>query len=214
MGSWMSHLLFPERCSACRTPGAALCAVCISRIKPSAPLSPHQHAIFSYSDRLVQRAIWELKYYRHSELARSLASAALPYIANVLAPYSSVLLIPIPGSKRRARERGYNQAHLLASWWVSKLPGASIAPILQKTRFTLPQARCDKHTRHTNVVDSMSTTKVLDPSRTYVIIDDVITTGATIAEATRALRASGALHIIAIALAHGYKQHPRHTGGS
>ena len=206
MGSWISQFLFPERCSACRTPGAALCALCISRIKPAPPLPPHQYAVFDYGNRSVQRAIWELKYYRHSELARVLARSAATHIRTLLADIERPILVPIPGSTNKVRIRGYNQSVLIATWWRRHIPGACVCTLLHKQRFTTPQARCTRRERLTNVAGSMVCDRVLDAARTYVLIDDVITTGATITEAVRALSERGARRIIAIALAHGYKK--------
>ncbi len=206
MGSWIGQLLFPEHCSVCGRPGSALCGACISQLPPAPRLPAPDIALYHYRTRIVWKAIWELKYYRKSEVARALARAAVPRITALLADHKTIALVPIPGSPKRFRERGYNQSALLALWWCKHIKHARVQHLLYKSRFTLPQARCGKHERLTNVKDSMRCTRALDPHTTYIIIDDVITTGATIAEARRALTERGAQRIIALALAHGYKR--------
>ncbi len=213
MFSLLSRLFFPEHCYRCRAPGSSLCQSCRSTLARSAPLPPHTFAVFDYGSTLVARAIWEIKYHRRSELARALADAAVPAITDYLRQYTHPVLVPVPGSGTKSRERGYNQADLLARWWRPRLAGTTLQPLLRKVRFTIQQAKCNRAERLVNLQYSMSCTRQLDPTRTYVVIDDVTTTGSTFIEARRALTDAGATSIICVALAHGYKQGKKYPLG-
>jgi predicted amidophosphoribosyltransferase len=115
-----------------------------------------------------------------------------------------MLIVPIPSHKEKLRKRGFNQSILIAQWWSAYIPGSQIKSLLQKITPTLPQATLNKKKRLHNVTGSMQCDTSLNPHLLYVIVDDVITTGATCAEARRALKHAGARKICTVALAHGY----------
>lgn len=94
MFSLISRLFFPEHCYRCRAPGSSLCTSCSCTLARSAPLPPHTFAVFDYGSTLVARAIWEIKYHRHSELARALAYAAVPAVMVYLRQYTRPVLVP------------------------------------------------------------------------------------------------------------------------
>lgn len=117
------------------------------------------------------------------------------------------LVIPVPLHKRKLRERGFNQNDLLANHCFRdiktvRIAGGNANP-LQRRRATESQTRLQKDERCSNVLDCFS---VCDPSavcgKNIIVIDDVATTGATIFEAARALRAAGAKSIFGFVLAY------------
>lgn len=203
-------MLFPVRCKGCGRPGTALCTLCICTIGRADKLSPKLYAVFDYGHPIVRASIKELKYHRKSEAARALAAAALPYLVEHLnnkmhrAYTEPLILVPIPSYKAKVRDRGFNQSALIAAWWKESLPQATIKHCLSKTTATLPQAHLNRRTRLQNLAGVMQASTVVDPNSIYVVVDDVITTGATCAEAMRALSAAGAHKIHCVALAHGY----------
>lgn len=204
----LMKILFPERCYGCAQPGIALCSTCIGRIPYAADFPAHTHAVFDYGNHLVRRAIRDLKYHRRSEAAHALVLYALPliteYLSDQLQSFSpdTIVLVPIPSYRSRKTARGFNQSRLIAEW-MSAL-GARIADCLIKDTATLPQAKLNRKARMHNLSHTMSCNSRLDPKDIYIIVDDVITTGATCNEARRALKACGARKIISLALAHGY----------
>jgi ComF family protein len=212
-------LLFPEHCRGCHKSGTALCPACLAAIPPSFPILEALpcFAFFDYGNSIVQTAIWELKYHRKSPAAKILALQGAPsmheYIASLVqspAPMP-IVLVPVPQTSSKTADRGFNQSALIARWLQSQLPEAAIRPLLIKTRTTAAQARThDRQERARNLNHSMKASRhiagKLDRQALYIIIDDVITTGSTVNEAGRALRAAGAKHICAVALAHGYAQ--------
>lgn len=109
-------------------------------------------------------------------------------------------LVPIPLHKRKLRERGYNQAEMIArgvSTW-TKIPVAT--RLVTRQRFTQSQTNLSLEERQKNVSDAFGL-NVSDSSevrdKTFILIDDVITTGATIEACGRELRRAGASRIIA-----------------
>ncbi len=203
-------ILFPERCYKCHIRGVSLCKRCATSLSLAPPLPPGTFAVYNYGQRLVQDAVWQLKYHTKSELAHALALHAAPYIAEYLGytvqshQIEKFVFVPIPQFASKQRSKGFNQAALLALWWSAAFPHSRVAHLLIKTKQTLPQARLDKVARTKNVAHSMQS-RPLDPRLIYIIVDDVTTTGSTFTEATRALRVKGARNICCIALAHGYK---------
>ncbi len=199
------QLFFPEHCAVCGRSGVALCTTCADTIPRSRSIDTATFAVYDYASRIVRDSIRNLKYNRKSESTRLLAQHATPHIATYLHTYNApYVLVPIPGHNKKKRMRGFNQSELIAKWVADGIKNATVKHLLTKTLFTLPQAHLKRADRLTNVVDTMGCAMKLDPATTYIIIDDVITTGSTVLEARRALRSAGAQHICAVALAHGY----------
>jgi ComF family protein len=124
---------------------------------------------------------------------------------------SGEALIPIPLARKRLRERGYNQsevlARALARQW--RIP---VLHLLVRTRETPTQTALTPETRLANVAGAFGMSNVEFPllndhwaldveHSTFIIVDDVFTTGATIAEAARALESAGAKTIHAVTFA-------------
>lgn len=212
--------VFPEHCRACGLSGTALCSQCQKSLRPSLPINEPKgsFALFDYQHPIVQKAVWELKYHRKSAVAKKLAEygapAAKEYVAAAVRNFADsdsmpIVLVPIPQHFTKTYSRGFNQSALICAWLQSALQGeanaVTIQPLLKKVRATEAQAHAhDKRQRQKNLADSMRAAGTIDPHAFYIIVDDVITTGSTIAEARRALGAAGAVCVHAIALAHGY----------
>lgn len=187
----------------------SLCNSCIHAIPFAPPLSDDQYAVFIYKHPFVMHAIRALKYHRKKEELYCLSKAAIAHIAEYLAEQlhaqldEPLVFVPIPSTQKKNRDRGFNQSALLASWWAQSFPKSTVMYLLQKTKETQSQATLDRHARLQNVKHSMSVKTPISSTALYIVVDDVITTGATSAEAVRALRAAGAKKIRTIALAHG-----------
>lgn len=115
--------------------------------------------------------------------------------------FGQPILVPIPISKSRLRERGYNQSELIAK----NLSGFVVeTKILIKIKDTPRQARIEnRQTRMQNVLGSFAVQNAeLIQNRNIILIDDVATTGATLKEARKVLKNAGARKIIAFTFAH------------
>lgn len=114
-----------------------------------------------------------------------------------------IVLVPIPLSRSRFIERGYNQAKLLATSLEASIPKSTTRMLLRRTSSYAKQSLVTNRTeRFKNQSGSMRVVGTIDPNIGYIVIDDVTTSGATLAEAKRALRSAGARHVIAAVLAH------------
>jgi predicted amidophosphoribosyltransferase len=103
------------------------------------------------------------------------------------------------------RERGYNQALRLAKALAKEAPGARMGDWLERRRDTGQQVRLGREQRLENMDDAFAMRSGItlpSPSR-LVVVDDVLTTGATLAACAQALRVAGASSVDAFALGHG-----------
>lgn len=166
----------------------------------SLPRTPIQiqgvSVLLSYKTQ-VKAAIREAKFHANER--------AFSLLADVLREYlkiRQVIVVPVPLSIKRRRERGYNQVEEVCERACATLPHCTLATnVLTRTIHTAPQtSRTGKERRE--ALKGAFTATVTDPDTTYLIVDDVLTTGATMEAAVTALQASGAKHIEALALAH------------
>ena len=112
------------------------------------------------------------------------------------------LVIPVPLHPRRLAERGYNQAALLAAEVAPALGAALVARGLARVRDTAHQARLARDDRGANVADAFQARRPERiRGRAVVLIDDVATTGATLAACADALRRAGAASVVALVVA-------------
>ena len=153
---------------------------------------------------LVRRALHELKYGGEQRLARPLGEAIARRWARVGA--GGDVLVPVPVHEERRRRRGYDQAELIARAAAATL-GLPCAPILGRVRATTAQFDLDRATRAHNVRGAFALRPGANPAarplagRWVVLIDDVVTTGATLSECAAPLLAAGALGVSAITVA-------------
>jgi ComF family protein len=133
-------------------------------------------------------------------------SARSPHLAGFLVPLmegwnASIVLTAVPLHKNRLKERGYNQSELLTKH-LAQLTGAQIWPHLIRVKDTPHQVGLPAEKRVANVAGAFEVAREspLVPT-SVVLVDDVITTGATVSECAKVLAASGARSIGVIALA-------------
>ena len=129
------------------------------------------------------------------ELGRRLAEAVTEQ------DISSDVIVPVPLHKRKTRERGYNQSELIARG-LSAGTGVPVrSNVLRRTRYTETQTALSLQERKENMDNAFACTSEAIADSSIILIDDVITTGATIEACASALMASGARRIIAASAA-------------
>jgi ComF family protein len=147
----------------------------------------------------------ELKYHRGLHVLDDMAEI-FRRAAHVLAAVRGATLVPVPLHPRKARERGYNQAVLLAETLAGVAgAGTRVAPLLRRIVDTQTQTAFDRRTRMTNLKNAfaLAPDRPLNPALHYILVDDVFTTGSTLNSCARALRRAGALNLDVVTFGHG-----------
>ncbi|MEM7676504.1 MAG: phosphoribosyltransferase family protein [Myxococcota bacterium] len=189
-------IFFPPACVGCGVLGTApLCPACEALSEPAAPLRidgvDEAVAIWRYGEP-IDRALHRLKYRDAPHIARPLAEA----LRVVCAPLTFDLVVPIPLAAARLRHRRFNQARELAR---------RLAPVdvdaLIRTRETMSQVGRSFAERHRNLRDAFSADPARICGRSVLVVDDVVTTGATVTEAARTLYAAGAKSVVVATVA-------------
>jgi ComF family protein len=155
---------------------------------------------------LLSRAIWQLKYRNAPDIAGPLGDH-LAWAAGScgILPARDSVVVAVPLHTRRERERGYNQADLLARRFAAIAMLPCLSGVLTRIRHTASQVEApDRATRFENMTGAfVCTVPQSVRGRAVILIDDVSTTGATMEEAARALKAAGARSVTGVVLARG-----------
>jgi ComF family protein len=151
-------------------------------------------------DGVTREAVHQLKYKNLRAAAGLLAGWLAEYLAEY--PLPGEVLAPVPLHPKRLRERGYNQSALLAEE-LGKLTGLPVCDnSLIRTTYLAPQAKTSSVTeRRRNAAGSFACRDRQFEGRSVLLIDDVATTGSTLDDCARALKASGAASVWGLTLA-------------
>ena len=197
LGREVVGLLLAGVCAGCATPGTLLCDRCRDALTPAprmvrTPGGLAVRAALPYEGPAAA-CIRALKDRGETMLARPLGAA----LSAVLAPAQnpSTWVVPVPTSRAAFRRRGYRVPELLA-----RRAGAEVQRVLAVARVTPDQRGMGAADRAGNVRGALRARRAV-PGARVVIVDDVVTTGATLDEAARALRVAGFEVISAVALA-------------
>jgi ComF family protein len=187
-------LPIPPGCARCGQPGPeALCGAC--RAAPPAFDAVLAGALFGGP---LADAIYAFKYRDRPALARSLGA----WLAARAPVAPGAVVVSVPLARGRRLERGYDQAALLADA-LARAAGASgrrLRGVLRRVREAPPQVGRTREERARNVADAFEAGAAV-AGKDVVLVDDVVTTGATADAAAAALRRAGARSIVVVALA-------------
>ncbi len=153
---------------------------------------------------LVREAIHQFKYNGHLHLRHPLGEWLADALADERMRSPGIdALVPVPLHPRRRRERGFNQADLLAHLAGKRLQ-LPVEALLRRTRYTTTQTRFHRQERIENLRGAFSLTRRAEPKgRHLVLVDDVFTTGATVDECALVLRKAGAASVRVATVARG-----------
>jgi ComF family protein len=147
----------------------------------------------------IRQAIHELKYGGQTELASPLAELMVTAWGNGLFPVDCVT--PVPLHPRRIRERGYNQATLIAEVFAQQTNLPILADALVRSRMTESQTSLGAFARRKNVDGAFTARPPMVRGRSILLVDDVCTTGSTLQACADALRQGGASQVYAMTVA-------------
>lgn len=200
VGGFLQQLVLPVDCAGCGAAGPALCRDCRTRLVPLATTRlvgglPVTTAL-AYGG-IVQSVVVAFKNEGRTHLAPPLAAALRAALAAAVAPIGGddLLLVPMPRTRRSAVERGYDPVRLLLRR--ARLPSADA---LRLVRVPGDQVRLGRAARFANVERGMAA-RIPLTGRRVVLVDDVVTTGATMTEAARAVREAGGAVLAGAAVA-------------
>ncbi|HEY7994341.1 MAG TPA: ComF family protein [Candidatus Eremiobacteraceae bacterium] len=193
----------PTQCAGCGETGSVLCCRCAAAIATGDAIVigargdvPPVLALGCYEGAL-RAAMLSLKF----RGARGVGATLGRWIAQrVFWPFEVV--IPVPLHVQRLRERGYNQAALIARAVATASRTRYVADALARRRATVPQSSLGVSERRANVKEAFGAGQKIGAvaGRRILIVDDVVTTGATVAECSNVLRSAGA-HCVYVACA-------------
>lgn len=196
----------PPHCTTCGHPfygelaGARQCVKC-DGLEP-AYTTGRTAVLFEGPTRAL---VIELKYHRGLHVLADLAEI-LRRSPHVLEAVRGGVVVPVPLHPRKARERGYNQAVLLAEALVAAAGGSTrIELLLRRVVDTPTQTFFDRRKRVANLKNAFALARgaSLNPAFHYILVDDVFTTGSTLNSCACALRRAGALSLDVVTFGHG-----------
>jgi len=201
-------LLAPPLCCACDAQASGVfCDACAQLVNPNeqAHLDDVPLVAAGAYEGPLSSAIVRFKYQGRAELAAPLAELLAPFVAE-LGVGKDTPLVPVPLHARRLAERGYNQAALLASALGARV-GHSAAPrLLLRARETERQVGKSRTLRLTNAKSAFVLNRRAARPARVVLVDDVVTTGATVRACAQALALGGVQLAAVVALARARAQ--------
>ena len=205
-------LLFPPKCPYCQKlldePRAPVCPRCQASLpwlegragERKIDLADGCYSPLAYGE-MVREAIHRYKFHRVRALGRPFAALMARCLADRL-PDGADLICWAPLSRERFRERGFNQAELMARE-MGRLLSIPAGPALEKVRDTRPQSELEEESaRRANARGAYALLPGADlTGKRVVLVDDVVTSGATLSECAALLRRAGAERVFCLTLA-------------
>lgn len=203
---WQSALdfFFPPHCLACGRLGSRFCPHCLAEL-PFPPVVEMSESALSLQiaaapfEGALREAIHALKYQGVRALAPILAERLVQAFRR--SDFQAQAVVALPLHAERLAQRGYNQAALLAEALARRLNLPYLPQAVQRVRHTAPQVGLSRQERAANVADAFRA----DPEQVrglhLVLVDDVMTTGATMRACAQALQSAGAAEICALSVA-------------
>lgn len=161
--------------------------------------------VLAHCRGIVRTLITDAKYHGAYTTLFPLSTEAAAFIKNHHAKILPRLAVvtPIPLSNAKERARGFNQSALIAKGIATDLLVPYLPNLLEKVKEASTQASLARRDRFKNVESVYRSRVSIDTNQTILLIDDVVTTGATLNACAKALKNAGARTVIGLALAHG-----------
>ncbi|MBL1212101.1 MAG: ComF family protein [Ignavibacteriae bacterium] len=212
----------PRICVTCNFPLNAnqklLCPNCVTQISSPSPevlqkeyerkflddsfVNDFAAAFIFKSEKAIQDVVHSLKYQRRFGSGVWLGKMAGDILQNKILNWQADLILPVPLHTLKKAERGFNQSYFIAKG-ISKQLGVKTKPgVIKRIKFTETQTHLNSLERKANIRNAFKLKKQkLIKNKSIILIDDVVTTGATINECARILKEGGALKVFALSAA-------------
>ncbi len=214
--------LYPPKCAGCGAEGVFLCEQCRSKLKPTGrnccpkcgkplgkrrwcPLCAGNDFLFGAArapyvyEGAVGELIRDLKYNGNLEIASVLGKMLADYWPSL--GHTADLILPVPLSEARARQRGFNQSELIAKDLSRRIGIPCVPRALQKMRDTRTQVGLNAEERRENLCGAFAAEPCLVRGLDVLLIDDVMTTGSTFSECSGVLLGAGARSVTCLSAA-------------
>jgi len=228
---YLINLIFPKICVGCQREGTYLCEDCFSLVE----VNPFCYCLCEKPQRIIDRGkckkcqnkflsglfsatSWEQKILKKAihrfKYAPYIKELSLPLAYLIILHFQMIeksipadsLLMPVPLSPRKKRERGFNQAEELAKVLAKAWKVPLVSDKLVKIKTTTPQEELKKEERIKNIKGVFSLKDGIDlRGKKIFLIDDVYTTGVTLEECARVLKQAGAKEVWGITIAREVK---------
>lgn len=194
--------IIPHHCCRCQKVGIVLCQDCINYIikqrKDDPKLTSCRAAgvnlrCFGWRSGILEKIIDDYKFNLKRELAYPLAQLLVSQLSDLVD--KAVVVVSIPTTRKHNRQRGFDHMKLVGIN-LAKLLGGSFQPLIERASQT-SQRGLARAARLKNAQKSFRVGGAVDGSKTYLVIDDVWTTGATMMSAVSLLKKSGAKKVVA-----------------
>jgi competence protein ComFC len=196
------NLILPCFCIGCGKEGLYICQNCAKNlktlIKKQRPL-----CVYSYESRLVKDMLYAFKYDGIKSLDQTIARLMYDFLMQQKYSFDAEWIISfVPMHKTKLEIRGFNQSELLAKS-LARLLNLKCCKTLEKTRKTIAQMQLNRNERLVNLNGAFAAGKNIAniATKKIILIDDVCTTGATLAECKKTLLQAGVRRVLCIAFA-------------
>lgn len=189
-------LLFPPHCIGCERVGSLLCPHCLAAVAAPPPRECDGLdgvCVAAEYDGAIGAAIRALKYDHQSRLAEPLGSLLTRAVRRAGWPVE--VIVPVPLHAARLLDRGYNQAKLVSLYLARALAVPIDCEAVRRVRDTPSQVNLNAQERRLNVEGAFESHPEAVRGRTVLVVDDVLTTGATLGACAEALRLAGAAEV-------------------
>ena len=216
----LTDLLFPPRCVSCGANGAWLCAACLQKTRwilppycPRCGLPLAHGKSCACTGKASNLTLWRSAAWHVPPLQDAVHAVKYEGVRVLAEPLGEVLatcyrqaqlqpdiIVPVPLHRERQRERGYNQSELLARALSKRVQVQVRTDILARAVRTRSQVGLSAEERQANVAGAFICRGDAAEGRSILLIDDVMTTGATLESCAQALLSSGATRVSALTL--------------
>ncbi|MBE9031205.1 ComF family protein [filamentous cyanobacterium LEGE 11480] len=185
-------------CLLCERPIASgranvLCTRCDGQLQQCQQTCPIEHAtnrlIWGRYDQALRRLLHQLKYHNQPQIAKLLGPRLAQAWQQQQLP--NLAVVPIPLHPDKQHHRGYNQAELIARSFCQFTGMRCYPQMIQRHKFTQPQHGLSRHARQRNLESAFTARNQPAIKQEILLVDDIYTTGSTIAAATACLSAKG-----------------------